>query len=318
METSKKPQKLYKYVSLSKWDFENINNNHLYLRTASFFNDVFDSTPFYSEDVFNVILKHNVEINGMVLPDSLSSQKFSIEKKVKIYSRYYRNIWESSFKDSALISCFAEVNDSNIMWAHYGNIYEGAIFEYDTDEILEAARSHLLDLKKSGKLDYDIEILNRGPMLEKVVYTEKRSDISNDLLKAHHLFVKYREPYDYGNAKYKELQLNDDDFKAQQRAMFLTKALEWSYENEWRLIIPNYNPEKAEPFTLNGKTLTINLKPKSVILGFKIPKNKAKQIIKICIDKNINLYGSGPDYFSEKPKIIVESLHEEFVIEMLK
>jgi hypothetical protein len=34
--------------------------------------------------------------------------------------------------------------------------------------------------------------------------------------------------------------------------------------------------------------------------------------------KNINLYGSGPDLFSDKPIIPVEPLNETFINEMLK
>lgn len=161
-------------------------------------------------------------------------------------------------------------------------------------------------------------ILNRGPMLEKVIYSEKRSDISDDLLKEHNSFMKYGKPRKYNDPKYDEIKLNDETYKTQQRAMFLTKATEWSYEKEWRLIIPNYFPEKAVPCTTTGKTLTIKVKPKSVILGFKTPKSNARKLIQLCIEKEIDLYGSGPDYFSDRPKILIEPLKESFIIEMLK
>lgn len=311
-------KKLYKYVSLSNWDFENIFNEQLFLRTATFFNDVFDSAPYYIEEVFNIILKKHIEEDGMHLPESLDLKTQSIDEKFNIYRRYFRNLWDTSFQDSALISCFTEDNQSNIMWAHYGDIYKGAIIEYDASELIEAAKKHLLDLKHKGMFNHPDEILKRGPMLEKVRYSEYRSDISNDLLKAHNLVIKYGEPEDYNDPKYDELKLNYDVYKNQQRAMFLIKAKEWSYENEWRLIIPNYFPEKVNPYSSKGKTVTINIKPKAVILGFKTPKHKAKKLIQLCIDKDISIYGSAPDYFSNKPKVLVEPLKEAFVTEMLK
>jgi len=311
-------KKLYKYVSLSNCVFENIYNEQLFLRTATFFNDVFDSAPYYSEDVLHTILKQHIGENGMHLPRTLNVESQSIEERFEIYRRYFRNLQDSSFQDSALISCFTEDNQSNIMWAHYGNIYQGAILEYDAMELFEAAKKHLLDLKRKGILNHPDSILNRGPMLEKVRYNEYRSDISEDLLKAHNLFKKYGEPEDYSNPKYDEIRLNDDVFKEQQRALFLTKSTEWLYEKEWRLIIPNFFPEKAIPGTSMGKTLTIKIKPKAVILGFKIPKSKAKKLIQLCIEKEINLFGSGPDYFSDKPKILLEPLSKSFIIEMLK
>lgn len=67
--------------------------------------------------------------------------------------------------------------------------------------------------------------------------------------------------------------------------MFYTKAIDWAYEKEWRLIIPNYFPQKACPYTSTGKSLTIEIKPKSIILGFKLPQKKAKKIIQLCIAK---------------------------------
>jgi hypothetical protein len=155
-------------------------------------------------------------------------------------------------------------------------------------------------------------------MLEKVDYSEYRSDISDELIKAHNLVSKYGEPVDYNDFKYSEIRLDGDSFKKQQRLMFYTKALEWSYEKEWRLLIPNYFPEKVYPGTKQGKTLTISIKPKSIILGFKIPQDKAKKIIQLAISKEINLLGSGPDYFSDKPKILVEPLKDSFIQAMLK
>jgi len=313
-----KGKKLYKYVSLSNWDFENIINEQLFLQTASFFNDVFDSAPFYSEEVFNVILKSHIDNFGMNLPESLNDNILSIDDKFKNYRNYFRNLRDSAIQDSALITCFTEDNQSNIMWAHYGNLYQGAILEYDASELLEAAKNHLLNLKHKGMFNIPDTILKRGPMLEKVDYSEYRADISNELIKAHNLVLKYGEPEDYNDPKYNEIKLDDDSFKKQQRLMFFTKALEWSYEKEWRLMIPNYFSEKVYPGTKRGKTLTIGIKPKSIILGFKIPQNKAKTLIQLAISKNIDLFGSGPDYFSEKPKILVEPLKESFIQAMLK
>lgn len=312
-----KGKKLYKYVSLSNWDFENIFKEQLFLQTASFFNDVFDSAPFYSEEVFNVILKSHIDSFGMNLPESLIHNSQSIDDRFKIYRSYFRNSRDSAIQDSALITCFTEDNQSNIMWAHYGNLYQGAILEYDASELLEAAKKHLLTLKHNGMFNVAESILKRGPMLEMINYSEYRADISDELMKAHNLVSKFGEPEDYNEPKYSEIRL-DDSFKKQQRLMFFTKALEWSYEKEWRLMIPNYFPEKVYPGTKKGKTLTISIKPKSIILGFKIPQNKAKTLIQLAISKNIDLFGSGPDYFSDKPKILVETLKESFIQAMLK
>lgn len=85
-------KKLYKYVSLSNCDFENIYNEQLFLRTATFFNDVFDSAPYYSEYIFNIILKAHIDEHGMNLPDSLNLKLQSFKEKLKTYRGYFRNL----------------------------------------------------------------------------------------------------------------------------------------------------------------------------------------------------------------------------------
>jgi hypothetical protein len=83
------------------------------------------------------------------------------------------------------------------MWANYGALYQGAIIEYDANELIESARSHLLDLKRKRMFSISDEVLRRGPMLERVNYSKYRSDISSDLLKAHNLILKYGAPQDF-------------------------------------------------------------------------------------------------------------------------
>jgi|GEM_PF-5202375 hypothetical protein len=71
-------KKLYKYVSLSSWDLENISKHQVFMRTATLFNDVFDSTSYYNRNVFNIPLKDHIDKNGMSLPDSLNADIHTI------------------------------------------------------------------------------------------------------------------------------------------------------------------------------------------------------------------------------------------------
>ncbi|MDD3106455.1 MAG: hypothetical protein PHP65_01435 [Bacilli bacterium] len=56
---------LYKYVSLNDYYLDNLRKGLLFLRTASFFNDKFDSAPFYSKAIFDEMLQDNINSGGL-------------------------------------------------------------------------------------------------------------------------------------------------------------------------------------------------------------------------------------------------------------
>lgn len=55
----------------------------------------------------------------------------------------------SEFMETRGVSCFSEVNDGLLMWAHYADKYCGICLEFDTDNEL---------FKKAKKVDYVDEL----------------------------------------------------------------------------------------------------------------------------------------------------------------
>jgi hypothetical protein len=309
---------VFKYNSLSEHDVNNLRNSKLFLRTATKFNDVFDSTPYYSEEIFLKMLKNHVDEFGMNIPGMKNFTDLSYQDQFEKFKLYFRNNYDSTLKDSGLITCFSKASNNNIMWARYAKEYEGAIFVYDKDKLKESAIDNLLGLKRKGLFDIPDNVLIRGVCLEAVQYTDFRADISNELEETLNFISKYGHINDLSDPKYKEAHITDQEFSGATHKMFFYKTKEWEYEKEVRLVMHNYFPEKAIPHTDKGKTLLLNIKPEAVILGFKTPQTIVKKVINICKEQNISMYGSGPYYFDRKCVIKVEPLKNQFINEMLK
>lgn len=303
---------LYKYVSLNEYDIDNLRKGLLFLRTASFFNDKFDSAPYYSKAIFDEMLQENIDAGGLEELKKTYAM-FDDDYRRRILSHIVKNAMDSSFQDVGLVSCFSDNCHSNIMWGHYGDIYKGAIFEYRWSDLMKAAQDHLLDAKKKGLFNFSEEVIMKTPMLEKVTYMHERSDITNELRRAKRQFDFFGVQEDFSDPYYKFIALHDEEYLRIMRKTYFHKACEWSYESEWRLVIPNYQKDRVIPKIDKGKTMLLPVKPKSVILGNCTPGSKIKEIVQICLENGIKMYGSGPNYFSKTDEITVEPLRQDFI-----
>lgn len=96
-------------------------------------------------------------------------------------------------------------------------------------------------------------------------------------------------PVWYRNEKVKPFIVNSDgEVKLNDRIkeIFVQKSLEWSYEEEWRLI-DLVGLELLENLTeMSGRTTGI-IFPKKVIIGAKMDNDSKCDLIKVCKEKNI-------------------------------
>lgn len=84
------------------------------------------------------------------------------------------------------------------------------------------------------------------------------------------------------------------DFKAKNRLisqLFLKKGRDWSYEKEWRIVIPNTMHIKGVNFQWkNRKRYLKFLKPEAVYLGYKVNDDDKKYLKAMCRDYDIKIY----------------------------
>ena len=102
------------------------------------------------------------------------------------------------YREEIAISCFSEINNSKLMWAHYANSYSGFCIEYD----FCGAKG---------------DVLNQAFLLP-VIYSEKRPSV----------------PW---KAALVDTDENRIEARMQMTKALLTKDAVWEYENEWRILL---------------------------------------------------------------------------------
>lgn len=142
------PEKLYKYESFSVQSLLNLKKQTVYFAPPSGFNDPFDcalkaqiAEPTYSEiqSVREVYLA-----KGWPEHVKIKLEKTPLAELKPILYRAAREVSEQIFENfiqSKGVSCFSEVNDELLMWAHYSEKYTGFCLEFSTNnDLFEKAR----------------------------------------------------------------------------------------------------------------------------------------------------------------------------------
>lgn len=130
-------------------------------------------------------------------------------------------------KEIVYMTCFSEDCDNSLMWAHYADSSQGMCVEYDL-----------------SWLDGEHPVFN---YLFPIFYTSKRCIRSSlsDIAAAQWGFQYNCEGKMYGDEAERELEGVE--------TLYLTKGESWSYEKEWRILVPKYKMIHLEhPVFENG------------------------------------------------------------------
>lgn len=109
--------------------------------------------------------------------------------------------------DLAYIKSFSEKYDNLIMWSNYADNFSGMCVAYDVKKLQDNILYHLFPVR----------------------YSNNRNTKSN-------LISSFRELEEMKHAK-KESNDYSFDFLKDVMGLFLTKSVDWKYEEEWRLIV---------------------------------------------------------------------------------
>lgn len=255
------PKNIYRYRSLNKIDREkqNLENDKLYLASPDDFNDPYDcackinnNLVIYYECTFFYLMlyaKKNTGIFRRSLLDyrsmiqSCSHYRKSYLKKYKEHHSIpgYDEII-SNAKDNILISCFSETYNSVLMWSHYANEHKGICIEYDL---------HALDDNKRS-------IFNKR--MHPVIYSNTVADITQVAI----------------DTIFKSPPENIITYMLIKPAIY--KAIDWSYEKEWRIILPKIQNREIETPT-----------PSKIILGARISEDDEEWVRKLCTERSIKV-----------------------------
>ena len=290
MEIIKKGTKIYKYSSVEDF-IRNADDNTIVLSRPSLFNDPFDSNISIDEKEINETIKIVDEFGIFLkilqiknLPDVFMNvlNNFKIEvidcgyfkssnalnticeriqescgdllkqENAKFRNKTIDNLFD--LKNKILVSCFSLKNDSLLMWAHYADSHKGVCIEYESSIDDLFYKVNYQESIEHFKL-YDLSTRIMAKMLQ-----SNNVQFENDWL-----IQNYGKP-------------------------FITKSLEWKYEDEVRclfyepLIQSKYpNIKDKEGKNIEGKYLyNVPSRITKVILGCKIEQEDRNRIIKKC------------------------------------
>ena len=126
------PSFLYKYYSDNNERLETIESNQMWYSAPCKFNDTFDCDIAINEkELFENLLKLVPDKRGIKSGSYIWRQlKQEVHNQLTSLSDFFEET-----KRTTGISCFSELNDSLLMWAHYANNHRGMCVEYELLEI---------------------------------------------------------------------------------------------------------------------------------------------------------------------------------------
>lgn len=142
------PKKLYKYESVSIQSLKNLNSQTIYFSAPAAFNDPYDSA--IKAKLKEPTLEELEKLKSIYLKKEASPE--ILRKLAAIPALELRSILMGAAKEANKsiidkfmvdkgVSCFSEVKDELLMWAHYSDKYTGFCLEFDTkNEIFQKAK----------------------------------------------------------------------------------------------------------------------------------------------------------------------------------
>ncbi|MBC3832507.1 DUF2971 domain-containing protein [Undibacterium amnicola] len=154
------PEKLYKYEAFTVQSLLNLKNQVVYFAPPSGFNDPYDCA--LKADIEEIRPDEIEKFRSIYLAEAWPDHvKRALESKAlselrPMLMRGARTACEEvieKFIESRGVSCFSEINDELLMWAHYSDKYKGFCLEFDTNTELFAKAKKVKYVEEMPKLN---------------------------------------------------------------------------------------------------------------------------------------------------------------------
>lgn len=124
------PTSLYQYRSINEFSVDALLKNGIWATSPVAFNDPYDSSFTYDEKYLKKNFKtmlEKMDFKALGIEDTSQANIDSLVNEV--FNKTIENL-SFAYRKCNAISCFSEVVDSEIMWAHYANSAKGFAVEY--------------------------------------------------------------------------------------------------------------------------------------------------------------------------------------------
>lgn len=138
------PKTLFKYYSYDSgeksYGLSNLENDLIHFQSPLKFNDPYDSNFSINIEktiVVSLLFKIFIGFVHLVFFWSKDRRKyvdgfrFTLENQKQVFNRWLPDI----FRENTFITCFAENNDSLLMWSHYSGNHKGFCIGYDISSL---------------------------------------------------------------------------------------------------------------------------------------------------------------------------------------
>lgn len=241
-----KSEIFYKYqkITADKFPLKNLENNELYFRSPTEFNDPYDSL---SDIIYEGM---EDEFSCFLPPD----EKYKNEEGIYsvnpgIYSQDKNNSKPIELRKNLKICCFSKHQRSLLLWSHYADYHRGICFGFEGKYLgNEGKNSGLAQNRKCYSFDLETEMIFSSPIFYEVKYQDSLP---------------------------KQLNMVTTKKLTPLLDFVLTKQSDWAYEQEYRLIDLTADESLYKIHKFKKETL------KEVILGIKTPEPVIKCVIDI-------------------------------------
>lgn len=264
------PKSLYKFRSVTPYSLDNLRNSTLYLATASKFNDPYDSAINFDPQIGLIGNKEFIEKLG--ISEEISAQILSTEDPFKEIVRHALKNSSYSEIQADSISAFLQARRKDFLKQSLLNLNEQLQNSYKICSLSERIDSlpmwaHYADNHQGFVMEYDFQSL-------------EKNDIALNCLWP----VYYNGIFDASSA-FKSLFEGKKFNNLVAILAALHKSPDWSYECEWRLVLPDDSTQDGINFRAPLKAVYLGTKMKTNDC-----KNNLSEVIKCAELANIPVY----------------------------
>lgn len=273
---------LYRYRIPVEQNILALEEDRLYFSTPSNFNDPYDNLIFINSDKIvgevygNLIGGMDAYLEKLRLKDpAIANWMIKNWKDEKQRNLMIENHIDTVYacidairkgiRNNPKVICFSSCYDSMLMWSHYAQNHQGFVLVYDKKALQEADRYNRTD-----------ELVRNHIQLHQVKYVVRQKDMTESAL----AYIRGNMLENMGDVQADNAEIMQKDI----RDVLTEKSMEWSYENEWR-IIPRITEIGKE-----SELHYIKCQPKAVILGSHCAPETIERLSAVCHKKNIPLY----------------------------
>lgn len=322
---------LYRYRSINENNLSALLEDDLYASKPVTFNDPYDVSFGYDlETLYGLVMKNRTLYSKYfysIFKNILSTAKnqkeyeyfesqlekdyFKGKYKNQILKQIERDVakYLASIREKYAIISLSSVYDQEVMWAHYADNAKGFVLKYDIEDLINTKNLYLENTNNNYFYEKDNELFFE---LFPVEYTDYKYDATL-------LIFNYLKKINLKKNKNKRIFLslfnvnkNIDSLDVFKK-MFILKKDSWSYEKEYRIVVPFYDIDEwnYEQGIIKKHTSIGKCVPSAIYLGEYITKANKIILLYVAKTKNIDVYQMKTSLLNDKFGLHAIKISEE-------